>query len=176
MKSIFRYWRYMDENKKEPVKKKSETKVTVDPHPGGRPSKYQTGYCQLIVDVMKKGESIASFCAKVGVGRQTYLNWREQHEEFLEASQLAIEFSQMWWEKLMTLCATGQIRNYEIKDEATGEVTKPYKYANAAAIMFMLSRRFPDYHRKVMQDIELTGDNNKPLEGGVQIYLPENGR
>lgn len=82
----------------------------------GRPTKYQSVYCNLILDYFRvehtvqkeikrtnrKGQTrveyrevanqlptIAGFCAEVGISKQTLHNWVKRYEEFEEAYNLA---------------------------------------------------------------------------------------
>jgi hypothetical protein len=107
----------------------------------GRPTAYKPEYCQSVIEHMKNGMSIASFAATVGVSRETIWKWGKAYPEFRNACEVAKEASQMWWEKLAIAVATGQ---HKTMADAHGVVR--FKDANHGMIMFLMSRRFTDYH------------------------------
>jgi hypothetical protein len=67
-------------------------------HPGGRPTKYDPAFCEMVIEWGKQGKSKAWICAELEVVDQTLRNWTEAHPEFLEAMELAHKKSQQWWE------------------------------------------------------------------------------
>ncbi len=55
---------------------------------GGRPTDYKEEYCEEIIDYFKTCEefpTLAGFCAKIGICKQTMHTWAKQHSEFLDA-------------------------------------------------------------------------------------------
>lgn len=109
----------------------------------GRPTAYKPEYCEMVVAHMRNGMSIASFAAAVGVSRETIWKWGKAYPEFRNACGVAKETSQVWWEKLAIAIATGQHK--ELKDS---DGNKRFENANAGMVMFLMARRFPDYHDK----------------------------
>jgi hypothetical protein len=67
-------------------------------HAGGRPSKYDPAYCDKVIKWGKLGKSKTWMLAEIGIVDQTFRNWEAEHSEFLEAMELAMRFSQQWWE------------------------------------------------------------------------------
>lgn len=65
----------------------------------GRPSKYKTKYCDMIIDHMAEGYSFESFGAIIDVNQDTLHEWAKRHEEFSEAKKLAFTKSRYYWEK-----------------------------------------------------------------------------
>lgn len=112
-------------------------------HAGGRPSSYDPSYCALVIEHMRNGMSIASFAAKVGVSRETIWKWGKAYPEFRNACEVAKETSQVWWERLAIAIATGQHKSLEDENGV-----KRFENANAGMVMFLMSRRFADYHDK----------------------------
>lgn len=108
----------------------------------GRPSKYRPEYCELVIELMSKGNSIAAVCAELKVPRKTLLEWAENNDEFRKACEAGKELSQKWWEHLAGGVASGAASTHAV-----------YKKANHGMIMFMMSRRFPDYYAKNQSDI-----------------------
>ena len=54
-------------------------------HPGGRPSKYDPRYCEMVIEDMSKGYSLTAFAGLIGVNRDTIHEWTKEHPEFSEA-------------------------------------------------------------------------------------------
>jgi DNA-binding XRE family transcriptional regulator len=65
----------------------------------GRPSDYDTSFCEQVIGLGAQGMGRAEIAAEIGVARQTLTNWSERHPEFLAALQLAHDQSLAWWEK-----------------------------------------------------------------------------
>ena len=61
--------------------------------PGGRPTKYDPKIADTVIDLMKQGASIEEICLELDICRQTFLNWCDEHPEFLEARKKAEDFS-----------------------------------------------------------------------------------
>ena len=66
---------------------------------GGRPTDYKQEFCQQIIEFGKEGMSKAEICLELDICKQTMLNWCDQHEEFLDAVNKAMHYSQGWWER-----------------------------------------------------------------------------
>jgi len=71
-------------------------------HPGGRPSKFKTRYCQELIDYFKipnpnpgNPQAMAyyptmdGFCCLIGITPQTITDWCKAHEEFSQAYAIA---------------------------------------------------------------------------------------
>lgn len=68
-------------------------------HPGGRPSKYDPSYCDLVLDEMANGLSLTAVSAVIGVTRATINNWMAEHPEFLEAVTRGKANRLLHWER-----------------------------------------------------------------------------
>ena len=79
---------------KPPVQKAPE------PNTGGRPSKYDPQYCQMLKDHMAKGYSFETFGAIAGVCRATLYNWLETYPDFKTAKKQAYTLSLHFWESI----------------------------------------------------------------------------
>lgn len=73
------------------------------PHPGGRPTDYKPEFCEEVIayfDVPPFAEhktvfgvkrvpnilpTVAGFCHKIGIAKQTFYTWKKEHKEFLDA-------------------------------------------------------------------------------------------
>lgn len=75
----------------------------------GRPTKYEPQACKVVISEMRNGASIVEVCATLGICKQTFYNWTQEHPDFLDAYKKGLELSQAWWEKLGRAGAAGQI-------------------------------------------------------------------
>lgn len=73
----------------------------------GRPTKYDTAYCEKLVEHMRDGSSVGSFCAEIDIARSTINLWASEHPEFMEALSRGKAKAQAWWEKAGRAVATG---------------------------------------------------------------------
>lgn len=71
------------------------------------PSAYKPEYCELVVELLSEGGSLAVFRAHVGIPKSTMHYWRKNHPEFEHACQLALDASQLWWETIAKSAVTG---------------------------------------------------------------------
>lgn len=83
-------------------KKTSERslKTIQQPNPEGRPTKYELGYCQKLIDHMAGGLSFESFAGEIGVHRDTLYEWEKVHPEFSDAKKIGTDASLLKWEKI----------------------------------------------------------------------------
>lgn len=73
----------------------------------GRPSKYDPKYCDMIIEHMEEGASMASFAAEINVARSTLNEWIENHPAFSEAVKIGKAKCAAWWERLGRAGAMG---------------------------------------------------------------------
>lgn len=64
----------------------------------GRPTKYDPKYCEMLIEHRSQGFSMESFAAKIGVNRDTLLEWARVHPEFSGAKKDAIDKCQAFHE------------------------------------------------------------------------------
>jgi hypothetical protein len=69
-------------------------------NPVGRPSLYDSKYCDELIAHMALGFSFESFAGKIDVAEATINNWQNEHEEFLEAHQIGKSKMRVFWEEL----------------------------------------------------------------------------
>lgn len=101
--------------KKPPPKKKKRTALGGDKNnPHGR---YKASYCELIVEVMSEGRSVASFAGHpdVRVAKQTVYNWMAKYPKFDAAHKIGKAASVYFWEGKL-IDAAGQDIVKFIKD------------------------------------------------------------
>lgn len=68
-------------------------------HPGGRPTKYETRFCEEVEAFMGQGFSLTAFAGHIGVSRATLNNWMAEHPGFLEAVSRAKSKRLLHWER-----------------------------------------------------------------------------
>lgn len=107
----------------------------------GRPSSYKPEYCEMVIEHMKQGLSIRSFCAVVDIHEDTAYEWIKVHPDFSEAVKKGRQQQIAFFEKTGIAAAHGKIPNF-----------------NAAAYIW-LSKNMIGWRDKV----ELSGDENKPI-------------
>lgn len=74
-------------------------------------SKYKKIYCRELIDHMKSGYSIESFCAVIDVTRDTLHRWALKYPEFRDAYSMAMSYSAAYWEnKLIEIAEKGDFR------------------------------------------------------------------
>lgn len=71
----------------------------------GRPAKYDPSFCAIVIEIGENGGWIADMAcacklpgAKHGVSYQTIFNWAKEHDDFLEALEIARAECRKWWE------------------------------------------------------------------------------
>lgn len=67
--------------------------------PVGRPTVYDSKYCQMLIEHMSEGLSFESFGAVVGHHKQTLYEWAAKHKDFGDAKQRGTDLSRLRWEK-----------------------------------------------------------------------------
>lgn len=67
--------------------------------PAGRPSKYETRYCEEVIVAAREGLSLTGFAGKIEVARSTINEWIEQYPEFSEAVSCAKAVRALAWER-----------------------------------------------------------------------------
>jgi len=77
---------------------------------GGRPTKYDPKYCDMIVEHMKQGASMTSFAAEIDVARSTITEWADNYPEFSASVKRAKAKCAAWWELQARMGATGEMQ------------------------------------------------------------------
>lgn len=77
-------------------------------HAGGRPTKYDPSFCERVIEMGKHGKSKAYMAAELGVPRSCFDDYEKDYPEFSEAVNIAVGFSQRWWEAELQKAATGE--------------------------------------------------------------------
>ena len=110
---------------------------------GGRPSTYDTEFCELVISLGREGASKAEMAHACGVARMTLDNWAKEHPEFLDAVTEAVELSQGWWESEGRKATFGKVPGF-----------------NATAFIFNMKNRFPaDWRDKKEMDVSISHED-----------------
>ena len=126
---------------------------TSEKRPVGRPSLYKPEYCEEVIALGKIGKSVEAIGAILGVGTKTLYNWRDQHEEFLHAMDMAKEFELQWWEDIA--------QTHMIENKESDKI-------NATIWSRSMAARFPKKYREQVKQ-EITGADGAPLLAGIQV-------
>jgi hypothetical protein len=73
--------------------------MTESKRPMGRPTKYESSMCDVVIELGKTGASQTEMACELGIHWTTFEDWRDNKPEFSDAVRQAVRFSQAWWEK-----------------------------------------------------------------------------
>lgn len=77
-------------SKGEDIDKTPEPSVLNPPvHPGGRPTDYEVGFCDIAAKACARGATIAEIAEILKVHRATIYRWMAEHQEFCDAIRVA---------------------------------------------------------------------------------------
>jgi len=127
--------------------------MTEEKRPVGRPSKYDSAFCERAIELGRIGKSIEQIAANLGVSTRVLFDWRDKHEDFLHALEYAKELELDWWE---TIGQTHMVENRE-SDKL-----------NASIWSRSMAARFPKKYRESTKQ-EITGAEGAPLLQGIQV-------
>ena len=133
----------------------------------GRPTKYKSEYCEMIIEHMSKGKSLASFAASIGSYRELLYDWQKANPEFLHACKHAQELSLQWYEDFAQQAMTGRLFDPEYKGK--------YDKYNPNMLQFLMSRRFRDYNQNIQQNHNIDKENNS-IKITYKTSMTEDGR
>jgi len=111
----------------------------------GRPTKYESKFCDQIIEMARYGASKAEMALDLGIVMSTFTKWQEENEEFSAAVKEAEQISQGWWEKQGRVATFGGVDGF-----------------NATSFIFNMKNRF---HRdwKDKRENEITGKDGGPV-------------
>src|SRR3989344_3072114 len=78
----------------------------------GRPSKYDSKYCDLAIKMMKKGHSKQSVAGEIGISRDTLYEWCQIHEDFSDSIKTGEAKSRYYWEKIGMDGMLGKVKGF----------------------------------------------------------------
>jgi hypothetical protein len=115
----------------------------------GRPSKYDSAYCERVVELGAQGKSQVQISKELGIPLSTIRSWADQHEDFSQALSRAKELEQAWWE-----------------DQAQMYLTS--REFNAALWHKSVASRFREAYGE-KQQLEHFGPNGGPIQTEAKI-------
>jgi hypothetical protein len=122
-----------------------------------RPTKYKPEYCELVIDTMAAGKSLAAAAAQIRVARSTFYEWAKEYPDMAEAVAIGKDLSLAYWEQLA-------------HDTATGESN-----GNASVLNFQMKNRFRNDYTD-SQDLRLSGGED-PIRSEsmhtIKFVLPD---
>jgi hypothetical protein len=80
----------------------------------GRPSKYDPGFCDVLIQHMEEGLSYESFAGRLSVNIDTLYEWEKVHPEFSEAKKIARAKQLLANERTLHMMAKGKIRDANV--------------------------------------------------------------
>lgn len=110
-------------------------------------SQFKEEYCEKLVNMGKKGKSVAEFCADVSKSERTFLFWRQMYPQFQTAYEHYITNAKAYWSKL----GHANVINYF--DPKGGE------QFDTNLFKFITGGRFGMSHNREIDDVEL-GDGD----------------
>lgn len=147
-------------------------------------AKYTKAIVERIVEFVKIDTfTIEEICAKVGISRRLWYQWRDDHPEFVQALEDAERDRMEMFVLEAKKSLFKKIKGYDAKEtkvttipsgkmEADGKTPIPkikeqvtttkHVAPDTGAIIFVLTNGDPD-HWKNRQNAELTGANGEPL-------------
>ncbi len=66
---------------------------------GGRPTKFRSKMCDVVIELMSEGASQVEVAAELGICNGTLHDWKKTNNEFSDAIKRGIQRSNAWWEK-----------------------------------------------------------------------------
>lgn len=119
--------------------------------PAGRPSKYNSTYCDQVIELGRQGKSYEQISAAIDVPRATMDSWAKVHPQFSAALTRAKELEHSWWEEV------GQSALFADK----------FQHAVWAKSM---QARFRDKYTE-KQQIEHSGPNGREIPVSIAVRL-----
>ena len=115
----------------------------------GRPTLYKPEYCDLVIELGKKGFSREAIVAELDIHYNTLNLWAEHNDEFMEALERAKNFELAFWER---------IAMDNIVERPNGSKVNANLWSRS------MSARFPAKYRDNSK-VEVTGKN----DGAIQV-------
>ena len=144
----------------------------------GRPSKYISKYCELLLDHCRQGLSYESFAGRVGVAVKTLYLWEDAHPEFLQAKKEGLAYVRLWHEELLNLTAKqgGALVLDRKVIHPNGTIEEFFKIApaNVVALIWAMKNRLNDSEGASWKDRhEFSTPDDKPMQVEISHKLKE---
>lgn len=79
----------------------------------GRPSKYDSQCCELVIKLMSEGYSKQAVAGELGISRDTIYEWCRSHKEFSDTIKIGEAKSLLYWEKIGIDGMKGKIEGFQ---------------------------------------------------------------
>jgi ribosome-binding protein aMBF1 (putative translation factor) len=87
-----------------------EIRRELNPKNAGRKAvKWNSAYCEMLVERAAEGKSEAEFAAEINVAQSLIQNWTEKHPNFKKAREIANELRIAWFERCFRDAMLGKI-------------------------------------------------------------------
>jgi transposase len=127
--------------------------MTEQKRPVGRPSLYDPAFCEQVIELGRIGKSVEQIASRLNVSLRVLYDWRDKHEEFMHALELAKQHELSWWEE--------QAQAYMVENKESDKL-------NASLWSRSMAARFPKKYRESTKT-EITGADGAPLLSGIQV-------
>jgi hypothetical protein len=138
-------------------------------HPGGRPTEYEPGFCDIAASACSRGATIAEIAEILKVHRSTIYRWMAEHQEFCDAIRIAQSIADERVGFSMYERAVGYTYNaVKILQDKGSPVIVPYVEhvpPDVGAGKFWLTNRQPDKWADISRK-EITGKDGEPFSLG----------
>lgn len=78
----------------------------------GRPTKYDSKYCDLVIKLMKKGRSKLFVAGKLSISRDTLYEWCRKYPEFSDTIKVGEMMSYAYWEDIGMKAMMGKYKGF----------------------------------------------------------------
>ena len=75
-------------------------------------STYKAEYCQIAIEILAKGKSLAAVCVALEICRPTLYHWMAEYPEFDAAVNRGKQAAQIIWEDMGQSGIAGDIKNF----------------------------------------------------------------
>lgn len=66
----------------------------------GRPTNYKPEYCQILIDLMAQGKTVAGVSSALNTHREVLWSWMQKHPEFNNAYKEGMEKAEEFWAEM----------------------------------------------------------------------------
>jgi len=127
--------------------------MTEEIKPVGRPTQYDSAFCDKVVELGALGKSTEQIAGMLGFALRTIYLWRDTYPEFMQALEEAKAKELHWWED--------QAQTYMLEHKDGAKL-------NASIWSRSMAARFPKKYRESVKQ-EITGENGTPLIPSIQV-------
>lgn len=150
----------------------SKTEVLDDSEekgPGGRPTKYDPAYAELLLQHLSEGHTLKSFAGRVKVHPDTIHKWRDAHPEFFDALAIGKASSLYFYEQ----AGIQGLFSETIREKGPdGTSTTHSKTINAPVLQFFM-KNMHNWRDKIDQEVEVKNSDRDKLQEQINELCEE---